>query len=379
VLAYTHEDRYKELPGYKTMVTHFHTAFVDELTKAGSLDAGVPWISAMRALGINIAYICDFHGDGHPQDAGPIRLRELDTYYQACQRFSDRNFLILPGEEPNTYLGGHWNILFPKPVYWTHVRENGKPLVEDDSKFGTIYRTANAHDVLEMIWRTDALVWQTHPRTKGSTFYPDKIRNEEYFHDGHWLGATFKAMPVDLSQSRLCEARCFGTLDDMNNWGQKKFLIGEVDTYKKWPSDDLYGHFNVNYLRMGLLPSAQDWGEVNRVLRAGDFFVTTGEVLIRNFEVNRVSPGKTLGRTHAPQVNLVVDLEWTFPLEFVEVVWGDGSRVDRKIISATELSPFGNHRFSISLDSTEKRWVRFAAWDSAGNGAFTQPVYMESH
>ena len=69
-------------------------------------------------------------------------------------------------------------------------------------------------------------------------------------------------------------------------------------------------------------------------------------------------------------------MEWTFPLEFVELVLGDGATVDRKIVSETELSPFGSHRFTIPFDSTDKKWIRFAIWDSAGNGAFTQPVHL---
>jgi hypothetical protein len=69
-------------------------------------------------------------------------------------------------------------------------------------------------------------------------------------------------------------------------------------------------------------------------------------------------------------------VEWTFPLEFVEVVWGDGQRTDRRIISATGLPAFGKHHFQIPLDTAGKKWVRFAAWDSAGNGAMVQPVKL---
>jgi hypothetical protein len=379
VLAYTHGDHYKELPGFKTMVTHFHTAFTESLRNAGSLDAGASWISAMKTLGINIAYICDFHGDGHPEDPGPLRFSDLESYYEACRRYSDRSFLILPGEEPNIYLGGHWNILFPKPVYWTHVRDQALPFTEEHPKYGTLYRTASAAEVMQMVRQTNALVWQTHPRTKGSTFYPDRIKDKDYYVDDHWLGATFKAMPVDLSQQRLCEVRCFGTLDDMNNWGQRKFSLGEVDTYKKGPGDDLYGPFNVNYLKLAAVPSVSDWSEVNRVLRAGDFFVTTGEILIRTFTVNGISAGGTVNLAPKQKIDVIADLEWTFPLEFIEVVWGDGEKVDRKIVSATNLGPLRSHRFSLSFESEGKRWIRFAAWDSAINGAFTQPVYFEPH
>jgi hypothetical protein len=71
------------------------------------------------------------------------------------------------------------------------------------------------------------------------------------------------------------------------------------------------------------------------------------------------------------------DLEWTYPLDFVEVVWGDGKTTGRQVIATTELAPFGTHRFEIPFDAAGKKWVRFAAWDSAGNGALSQPVKVQ--
>ena len=61
-------------------------------------------------------------------------------------------------------------------------------------------------------------------------------------------------------------------------------------------------------------------------------------------------------------------------LEFVELVWGDGSKVERKIINLTATTAFGTKSFRIPFDATGKKWVRFAVWDSAGNGAWLQPV-----
>lgn len=54
----------------------------------------------------------------------------------------------------------------------------------------------------------------------------------------------------------------------------------------------------------------------------------------------------------------------------------DGHTTGRQIVSATDLQPFGNHRFRLPFDAAGKKWVRFAVWDSAGNGAFTQPVVL---
>jgi hypothetical protein len=367
VMAYTRGDRYKALPGYKTMVTHFHVAFTQELMDSGSLDTEPPWIPLMRSLGINIAHIFDFHGDGHPGDSGPLRLRELENYFAACRRHSDGKFLILPGEEANAYLGGHYNILFPAPVYWTHVRTNDQSFLEAHPQYGKVYHTGNAAEVFELMQRENALVWQTHPRTKGSTGYPDKIRDAAYLRSDQWLGCAFKALPVDLSQPRLGEVRCFGTLDDMNNWGRPKYMVGEVDTYKKFPDYDLYGDFNVNYVKLDRVPSFEDWSAIHRALRAGEFFVTTGEVLVPHWSVE--------GRGN--QRAVTADVEWTFPLEFVEIVWGDGQRIDRKVISATARPPFGLHRFRIPFDVDGKKWVRFSVWDSAGDGAFTQPIHLQ--
>ena len=365
VMAFTHHDRYKPLPGYQVMVCHYHTHFAEQLTDLGNLDTQPPWISAFRALGINIAIMSDFHGDGHPQDAGPLRLQELNTYFEACRRHSDRDFLLLPGEEPNVHLGGHYTLLFPKPVYWTRVRHEGQAFMENHPQYGTLYHPGSTVDMLEMLRREKALVWLAHPRTKGSTGYPDEIRETDPFRSEHYLGAAFQSFPVDQSEKRLCESRCFDTLDDMNNWSGPKYLVAEGDTYTKYPEDEIYGQSAVNYVKVAALPQFdEDWSPITRALREGDFFVTTGEVLFRHFAVERSGLQRTV----------VAELEWTFPLEFVEVVWGDGQTTDRQVILATDQPPFAHHRFHIPFDATGKKWVRFAAWDSAGNGAFTQPV-----
>jgi hypothetical protein len=73
---------------------------------------------------------------------------------------------------------------------------------------------------------------------------------------------------------------------------------------------------------------------------------------------------------------LIADLEWTFPLEFLELVWGDGTRVERQIISAADVPAFGKKHFELPFDAAGKSWIRFSAWDSAGNGAFLQPVWL---
>jgi hypothetical protein len=367
VMQFTHDDQYKPIAGFQVAVSHFHTHFHEQVLDAGSIDSQPPWIPTFRALGINIAMMSDFHGDGHPQDPGPLRLKEQKAYFDASRRHSDRDFLIMPGEEPNAHFGGHYTTVFPRPVYWTHVRQSGQPLVENHPEYGKVYHVGSPADELQMLKAENGLVWQAHPRTKGSSGYPDALRETDHFKSDRFLGGAYQSLPVDLSESRLCEVRCLGTLDDMNNWAGPKYLVAEGDTYAKFPDDDSYQHLMVNYIKLDRLPAFdEDWIPIVKAMRAGDFFVTSGEVLFKSFGLEGSGDQRTI----------VADLEWTFPLEFVEVVWGDGQKTDRKIIPATDQPPFGNHRFRIPFDAAGKKWVRFAAWDSAGNGAFWQPVHL---
>lgn len=367
VLAFTHEDRFKPLPGYQVAVSHFHTHFHEFLTDQESLDVQPSWLAVFRSLGVNIAMMSDFHGDGHPEDPGPLRFQEQQVYFEGCRRHSDREFLILPGEEPDAHFGGHYTMIFPRPVYWSHTRPPEQPFIEQHPTYGKVYHAGSAADELEILRREGGLVWQAHPRTKGSSGYPDAIRTTDYFQSDRYLGAAFQSLPVDLSEPRLCETRCFGTLDDMNNWGAPKYLVAEGDTYAKYPEDDTYSHLTVNYVKLDRLPAFDaDWSPILAALRAGDFFVTTGEVLIRRSALEGAGEKRVLS----------AELEWTFPLEFVELVWGDGKQTQRQIIPATQYPPFSSHLFRIPFDASRKKWVRFGAWDSAGNGAFTQPVHL---
>lgn len=368
VLAYTHDDFYKPLPGYKVATSHFHTHFSQQLRDAGTLDLRPPWLPAFRARGINIAMMSDFHSDGHPSDPGPIRLAEMDSYFEACRRHSDRDFLLMPGEEANVHVGGHYTIVFPKPVYWTKVRGEGQAFAENHPHFGKVYHTGSIADMLRLMTEEQALVWQAHPRTKGSTHYPDVIKDTDHFRSDRYLGVAFKNFPVDNSEKRMCEYRCLDTLDDMNNWGDPKYLFAEGDTYTKFPEDEIYGEASVNYIKVDRVPLFdEDWSPIFNALRRGEFFVTTGEVLIPNYTVEG----------SGSQRKVVADVEWTFPLEFAEVVWGDGKKTGREVISATGRAPFSREKFEIPFDATGKKWVRFAVWDSAGNGAITQPVHLK--
>ena len=134
-----------------------------------------------------------------------------------------------------------------------------------------------------------------------------------------------------------------------------------MDTYKKTYEYDLYGDFNVNYVKLDKVPSVDDTSALIEAFKRGDWFVTTGEVLIENY---RVADGC-----------VEADLSWTFPIDFCEIVYSDGSSMGQTRVSLTGEKPFGKKHISIPVPEGMK-WVRFTAWDCAVNGAFTQPVFL---
>ena len=374
VLAFTHDDMFKPVAGYKTMVNHFHLRFTDRVKASGSFDTPIQDLAAMKSLGLNIVGLSDFHGDLHANDPGPLRFKDQKDYREATRRASDSDFLITPWEEPSAYFGGHYNIMFPKNVYWSKVRQPGQPFTENDPAYGKVYHTGNAEDVQTMLDAEGAYWYHAHPRTKGTTGYPDLIFDKPWTKNDRYLGGAFKpGMGMDLSDVRLCEWRCFDSTDTMNNLYagsglRPKYIIADIDTYQKGPEDDLYPNFPVNYLRLDRVPGAdEDWTPVLKALRDGNFFVTTGEILIPSYRVEGTGDRRTIS----------ADVEWTFPLSLVEVVWGDGKKIDRQVIQATDLPAFGTKHYSIPFDAKGKAWVRFAVWDSAGNGAFVQPVWIK--
>jgi len=373
VLAFTHGDAFKPIPGYKTFVNHFHLDFTGRQRASGSLDTPFQDLVAMRSLGLNVIGLSDFHFELHGSDPGPLRLPEQKDYFEATRRASDKDFLVVPWEEPSAYFGGHYNILWPKDVYWTKVRQAGQPFVEDVAGYGKVYHTGNAEDVQKMMDAEGAYWYHAHPRTKSTTGYPDLIWDKPYMKNDRYLGVAFKpGMGQDNSEVRMCDWRCFDATDTMNNMyaglGIKpKYVIADIDTYRKGPEDDLYANFPVNYLKIDKTPGPdEDYSPILKSLRDGNFFATTGEILIRNYSVAGTGNQRTIA----------ADIDWTFPLSFVEVVWSDGKKIDRQVISATDSAAFGTKHFAIPFDATGKAWVRFAVWDSAGNGAFVQPVWV---
>jgi hypothetical protein len=377
VKKFTNNDSYAALPGFKTMASHFHNEFIMNVVMANKpVPASPTFIDVFKRSGLDIVHLAEFHYTAHPTGPDSLRLKELHALFELCERHSTKEFLLLPGEEPNEFFGGHWLQLFPHPVYWIMSRKEGMPFVTDDPTYGKVYRISNEKEMLELLKRENGLAWTAHPRTKGSTGYPDKYRSSDFFKSEHFIGAAWKAMPADLSLPFLGK-RVLDLMDDMNNWGERKTVLAEADLFTIEPENEMYAHLNVNYLKIDKLPDYKEgWPSVVDALQKGKFFSSTGEVLIPEFTVDKKSSGEELS-LEGKEAKVSFALKWTFPMNYAEIVSGDGKNVYRERINLEDTHAFGEHKFTKSVNLTGRKWVRLEAWDVAANGAFTQTIWIK--
>jgi hypothetical protein len=363
VTRYTNRDRFPRLDGYITVAPHWHVAYT---VQAMAHPAGwvPPFKPVLQEMGVDAAMIADFHGDGHPQDQTELRLRELKAYYDYCRSQSDGRFLLMPSEEANVHYGGHWAVAFPKPVYWIMGPPDSPSSKREVPGYGTVYQIGSAKALLEMMRAEHGFAYQTHPRTKGSKGFPDRIRDTEHFLDATYVGAGWKQMPTDMASPRMGE-RSLTLLDDMSNWGLRKILLSEVDVFQIDHTHELYAHMNINYVRANRVPGFDQYGEVLRTMEKGDFFMSTGEVLLPEHSIREV----------AGKLKVSAQFKNTLPLEFAEVVWGDGQQTRRHVIPLQSTGQFQSHNIDIEFAAPGWRWARFAVWDVAGNGAFANPKW----
>ena len=377
IKKFTHNDAYVKLPGYKTMSSHFHNEFIMNVVLANKPIPEVPdFVTVFKRMGVDIVHLAEFHYTAHPKGPDEQRLKELHALFEQCKRLSDDKFLLLPGEEPNEFFGGHWLDLFPKPVYWIMSREKGVPFSENHPSYGKIYHIGDKKDMLKLLEEEDGLAWTAHARTKGSVKTPDLYKNEDFFLSDHFMGAAWKPMPADLSQPRLGK-RVLDLMDDMNNWNLKKTVISEADLFTITPENEMYAHMNVNYLMLDTLPKFTDsWQPVLNSMQKGQFFTSTGEVLMPQLTINGKRSGETIQLGDSELATIKLELNWTFPMNFVEVISGDGNKVYREKIDLTKTEAFGSQLLQFKTKLSNRTWVRVEAWDIAANGAFSQSFHI---
>jgi hypothetical protein len=385
VKRYTRSDSFKALEGYKTLSSHYHHEhsmdFINMQQEQNTI--GVPagledpdFVNFFKRMGVDMVHMAEFHFGRTPGTETDQRLAELKVMHDEFARLSGDDFLLIPGEEPNVHLNSHWLSMFPKPVYWVLNQNQGQPFVQDIPGYGTVYHVGSADDVLNLLEQEDGLAWTAHPRVKGSTGFPDGYNDQDFFLSEHFLGGAWKAMPADYSREML-GWRVLDLEDDMANWGARKYILGEVDIFKIYEDYELFGTMNINYLRLDEIPDYEDgWQPVVDALANGKFFVTTGEVLIVDFSVEGMESGETINKNESAK--LIADLEWTYPLSYMEIISGDGTTIYRDRIDLSHTTEFDSETIDRNVDLSNRSWVRIEVWDIARNGAFTQPVWIEN-
>ncbi len=386
VKKYTRDDSFKALPGYKTFTSHYHVEHSLDYIKKQKEEKTqrIPsklvkpeFVDVFKEMGIDIVHLAEFHVGKTPRLKTKERLAELKVMHDECERLSTDKFLLLPGEEPNVHLGGHWISFFPKPINWVLNRKEGQPFEQEIEGIGKVYSVGSSEDIIKLFEKEKGLLWTAHPRLKSSFGYPDRYKETDFYKNDIFLGAAWKAMPADYSRETL-GWRVLDLQDDMANWGQKKYIVGEVDIFKIFKGYELFGTMNVNYIKLDKLPKYQDgWQPVLDALRNGSFFVTTGEILIPQCSFSGKESGETLPSIDLRHILLDTDLEWTYPLAFMEIVSGDGKKVYRQRIDLNDTQEFQSRKIQKSIDLRGRHWVRIEVWDIAKNGAFTVPVWIQ--
>lgn len=380
-LTFTHGDRFKSLPDHRVMGSHYHVGLVKRLKASENPDPKINDVATMKATGIDIYGVIDGARGPGRKDTGELFLNDLAEYYEAARGQSENGFLVMPNDENSTggrkpFMGGHYDLILSKPLYWRPDRKEGQPLSENHPDYGTVYNIGTPADLMEMTERENAIISMAHPNAKRSTGYPEAIKNEPHFLHKNYFALGYRwGMGIDASEIRLGQYRFLSLWDEANNWmaardRPPKFAMAisearsDIGERGKPLGDDTYGMSPVNYLKIDSVPSVDDMSSIVNAYKAGNYFVTSGEVLIPKYTVQGDGNNRTI----------IAEVEWTFPLDFVEIVWGDGEKTDRLIIPTTDLPPFGKKRFEIPFDAAGKKWMRFAAWDVATNGALVQPI-----
>jgi hypothetical protein len=369
VLAYTHGDVFKPIPGHYTMAEHFHPEFTQAFLNGQ--DTLIPFKNAMKSLGVQIVQPMEFHlnkGRMHPVDNTDHRLAELRAMYELFAANSDADFLLIPGEEYNEFFGGHWSYIFPRPIYFTGWHEGtarayrATNVISGGISYPLVYQINGAQQMYQLLKDEGGAAWTAHPRIKDSQQTPDALIDNDYYRDTTFLAGDWKAMPADLSKDRL-GFRSFQLMDETAQWGYRKSMLGEVDTFDLDSTHEIYANLSINYLQLSSFPSSTNWSTVVNCIRNGQFFTTTGELLIHSWSANLSG--------------VTADVEWYFPPSFAEITWGDDGGIHKRKKMLSDQLEFGRNQLTIAVDLANAHWVRFEIWDIARDGAFTQSYWLK--
>src|SRR3954454_9380944 len=118
----------------------------------------------------------------------------------------------------------------------------------------------------------------------------------------------------------------------MSNWGVPKRLLAETDMFAIDHTSELYAHMSANYVRLGELPDFDHYGRLLDAVQRGDYFISMGQVLLPEVEILKAS---------SSEIKVKARMQWTFPLAFGEIFWGNGKETFSKTIDLNDTAQFG--------------------------------------
>ena len=132
-------------------------------------------------------------------------------YYEAARRHSDKHFPD-PAERGRRRCSAATNdlLLSEAGLLDEGTHAEGQPFVEDHPNYGKVYRVGSPAEMMEVAKRENMLIYMPHPRSKGSTGYPDVIKDTDALPARALPRASAErwGMGLDWSETRLCEKRC---------------------------------------------------------------------------------------------------------------------------------------------------------------------------
>jgi hypothetical protein len=371
-LKYTDFDHFRQLEGYKRFCCHVHISA--QAAWVRNTRREMPWERIFKEMGADILALCDFWAEEKARDNREGRLSDQMRYHAMARACSTPDFLVIPAEELAAYgplehlLIPYHCLVFPShPMYYSRWRDDDQEFAETLPNGKTYYHLKSAMDVVEMCRRENAFLEMPHPDTKANDGLPYDAKDSDWYRSGLVESIGCRQLPADNSVRTMIDGRTDRVWNDINNWADSpRYIMSELDTYAKIEESeedwDAYGMSNCTYVQLDEIPSPDDWSSLVKALREGRQFYSTGVVLMPSCEICD-------GHAEA-------SFDWTFPMQYAELVYSDGENVSRKEISLTGTAPYGRQTVSFDFPKGMK-WARVLATDIAGNSAFGMPVFLK--
>jgi hypothetical protein len=345
IWKYLQDRRFRKLSRHKIMISHMHTEYSDG---QGTVIENARYL---KEAGIQIGLWTDH--DTYLTEQGIKNLKK------EVRTVSDKNFLAVFRPELSSNLRSlprqkgrlpdHGCYFTPEPVMHFGSRRKNKKL----------YPAEGAVDVVaETIVKKDkGVCWLAHPALSRQ---PEELlkgwtKNVIMLEWSNWEWVTSKHSAVFKYQEDFGRL-FFEKLDMLLKGGYRVGLISGVDFHSTNLYRDVYNTGVVNYLK----DVEMNEKSITGCLKRRDFFVSTGEILIKLCTLNRK--------------NLCIELDTIFPLERIRVVTDRGSY---DYLPGAGESSEGKFEYDIKSIMPEK-WWRAEFWDIAGNPAFSQPVFLHA-